>query len=70
MVIVVVSTCLISQVWDNNSKLILMLTAEMEKGRIKVDNYWETEIYNKMQVVCLGEIQHGEHLLQRNFVIK
>lgn len=42
-------------VWENDVRLIVALTAEMERGQIKCHPYWNTNNYGPFKVKAIGE---------------
>jgi len=44
-----------SVVWQQDVRVIVMLTAEQEGGQVKAHNYWGSKQYGHLQLVFLGE---------------
>ena len=48
-------------VWEQQSRLVIMLTTKVERGRVKCHQYWpdlyETMDFGPVQVTCLKEEQ-------------
>lgn len=46
-------------IWEQQSTLVVMLTTEVERGRIKCHQYWpnlyETSDYGHLQITCVKE---------------
>lgn len=59
-------------IWQESSKIILMITHEIEKGRPKCCKYWpeinEYVTYDCVKIKCIDRIQYDDYLL-REFVI-
>ncbi|OUC44762.1 Protein-tyrosine phosphatase, partial [Trichinella nativa] len=59
--IVVVVVVVVQVVWEQLCTTIVMLTATVERGRIKCHQYWpklfETQRYGRLQVTCVRETE-------------
>lgn len=42
-------------VWEQDVRVIVMLTAEEEGGRLKCHNYWKTGTYGSLRLNCIQE---------------
>jgi tyrosine-protein phosphatase non-receptor type 11 len=55
-------------VWQESSKIILMITHEVEKGRPKCCKYWpevnEIITYDCIKIKCRDKIQYDDYLLR------
>jgi protein tyrosine phosphatase len=60
-------------VWQENSRLIVMVTKEVERGRVKCFRYWpdldEEQIYGALAVKTVKE-QANEDFISRQFQLR
>ena len=63
-----------AMVWDQRSSLVVMLTTNVERGRVKCHKYWpdvgETCEFEQLMVTCVSEMasDNGSYIL-RNFTL-
>jgi len=61
-------------VWEQRSSLVVMLTTNVERGRVKCHKYWpdvdETSQYEHLSLTCLSETpsDNGSYIL-RSFIL-
>jgi len=58
-------------VWEQRSSLVVMLTTNMERGRIKCHQYWpnvnRTVQFDNLTLTCLTEISTSQSFVFRDF---
>ena len=61
-------------IWDQRSSLVVMLTTNVERGRVKCHKYWpdvdESSQFEQLTVTCLTEMpsDNGSYVV-RNFTL-
>jgi protein tyrosine phosphatase len=58
-------------VWEQNSTIIVMLTKEIESGRVKCVKYWPDKdmLYDGIKVVCDDIDSSTKELIIRRFTV-
>lgn len=56
-------------IWQENTRVIVMTTKEMERGKIKCAKYWpdegQTKEWGQAKITCLTELTTSNYTLRR-----